>query len=343
MRLFTAILPDEAEMQALRTIQDEMKKQGFYGRFTDLYNLHMTLIFIGEYDDPDEVLDLMEEIPFEHVQLKPKEIRKLNDLYALIFEEDQNLNAYVRKLKRKLEENGIPYDRKSFLPHVTLLRKASGKADRLNQERIVNSEWDAHGVSLMKSEFGRNGMIYTELGYIQEETGEIAMADTKTMAEKWNMTKKTVASLCAHGFIPAADKVNGKWEIPETVPKPPCSVRFALRYLSNIEMINEGAVPKFFLYGKKTEEIVDAYEYLKDLGFCTDFRWISEGGEIDFQKTLTGVKLTAAGREFMKKNAGNSSDEDSSSFEISVNGKAGSSKLPVEGSVNVKYSRKSKE
>ncbi len=56
MRLFLAILPDENMRNALKTTQDRLRKEGLKGRYIDEWNLHLTLAFIGEYQDEDEVL-----------------------------------------------------------------------------------------------------------------------------------------------------------------------------------------------------------------------------------------------------------------------------------------------
>ena len=65
-------------------------------------------------------------------------------------------------IKDALTEAGIPFDRKRFSPHITLLRKAT--ADRLYGIDVPAASMTADAISLMRSERGKNGMIYTELG-----------------------------------------------------------------------------------------------------------------------------------------------------------------------------------
>ena len=51
MRLFIAImLPEEAGKKILK-FADALKRKGVTGRFVPLENLHLTLAFIGEYND----------------------------------------------------------------------------------------------------------------------------------------------------------------------------------------------------------------------------------------------------------------------------------------------------
>ena len=165
MRLFAAVLPDESFRQELETIQAQMKKKGIRGRYTDPFNLHLTLVFIGEYGNPDDVMDVLEEIPFEPSVLIPHRIEKLRDMYVLTFEENEIMTAYVRRIHRAFSKAGIPFDRKSFWPHITLVRKAEqDPAVPLSSEC---GPFACDSVSLMRSERGRNGMVYTETGKLE--------------------------------------------------------------------------------------------------------------------------------------------------------------------------------
>ena len=64
MRLFIAIQFDPHFKTALTTAQESLRQGGYRGHFTDVRNLHLTLTFIGEYSDPDRVLDAMEQVQF---------------------------------------------------------------------------------------------------------------------------------------------------------------------------------------------------------------------------------------------------------------------------------------
>lgn len=165
MRLFTAVLPCDSFRAELERLQDDLKEKGVTGRYTDSANLHLTLVFIGEYGDPEKIMDLLEEIPMEPVFLKPLRIEKLKDLYILRFEENEELNLLVSRMHRSFAENRIPFDRKSFLPHITLLRKA--ERDLEEPMNIPDSPMECDAVSLMHSKQGKNGMVYTEIGRLE--------------------------------------------------------------------------------------------------------------------------------------------------------------------------------
>ena len=56
MRLFIAIELEPNIKYALTEIQGTMKKQNIIGNYTPIENVHLTLAFIGEYPDPEQVL-----------------------------------------------------------------------------------------------------------------------------------------------------------------------------------------------------------------------------------------------------------------------------------------------
>ena len=64
MRLFIAINLSSEIRDALMKVQDEMFDRGVRGNFTPEANMHLTLAFIGDYPDPEPVLD---EIGRAHV------------------------------------------------------------------------------------------------------------------------------------------------------------------------------------------------------------------------------------------------------------------------------------
>ena len=59
MRLFIAIEFDRKIINSLKQVQGSLKACGLRGRYTKEENLQLTLAFIGEYDDPDKVLQVL--------------------------------------------------------------------------------------------------------------------------------------------------------------------------------------------------------------------------------------------------------------------------------------------
>lgn len=167
MRLFIAINLTDEMKDALITAQNEMFDQGIRGNYTSEENMHLTLAFIGEYPDAQPVLDALAGLSFTPFALTLDGIGCFGDLWWAGIRESAPLTSVVRRLRRALAENAIPFDKKRFSPHITLIRKASGKMPGV---RIQPVTMTVGAVSLMRSERGRNGMIYTELGAAEAES-----------------------------------------------------------------------------------------------------------------------------------------------------------------------------
>nr|MCR4590066.1 RNA 2',3'-cyclic phosphodiesterase [Lachnospiraceae bacterium] len=78
------------------------------------------------------------------------------------------LKKLVKTIRHSLSDKGIPFDRKRFSPHITVLRKASftGNSDSF-KIYLPDEEMKVEDISLMRSDRGKNGMIYTEIGYVE--------------------------------------------------------------------------------------------------------------------------------------------------------------------------------
>ena len=56
--------------EILKQVVSNLKAKGVKGNYSRRENLHITLAFIGEYGNPDEVMDCIEQVDF-----KPFDIR----------------------------------------------------------------------------------------------------------------------------------------------------------------------------------------------------------------------------------------------------------------------------
>ena len=166
MRLFLAILLNDAMRASLLRAQTQLKRGGVRGRFTPEENLHLTLAFIGEWSDPNAVLAAMETVPFSPFSLRLGGIGSFPGLLWAGVEENAALETYVRRLRRCLAEAGIPYDRKSFQAHITLVRRAAFQTPPALT--LPEAGMTVRGVSLMRSDRGKTGMLYTELGRVPD-------------------------------------------------------------------------------------------------------------------------------------------------------------------------------
>ena len=109
MRLFIAIQFDEKILEALTEFQDDLRVQGVTGNYTKRENLHITLAFIGEYGNPEDVLDAMEQVDFRSIDISLDGVGSFGELFWVGLKDNLQLAGYVKKLRRTLAESDIPY------------------------------------------------------------------------------------------------------------------------------------------------------------------------------------------------------------------------------------------
>ena len=164
MRLFVAVpLADEMK-RALIDTQKAMYDRGVRGRFSPEENLHLTLAFVGEVPEAGPVLDALSTVSFRPFTITLDGIGAFGDLWWAGLRDSAPLTAAARRVRRALAGSGIPFDRKRFSPHITLIRNASKDAAGL---RVAPVGMCVDRIALMRSDRGRGGMIYTELGCVE--------------------------------------------------------------------------------------------------------------------------------------------------------------------------------
>ena len=172
MRLFIAIPMKKAMQEKIKDVQAQFLHQQVRGNYTPPENLHMTLAFIGEFGDPDRVLDALEDVRFRPFRITMDRLGQFDRLWWTGLSRCPELDTLVHNVRYALAENGIPFDRKRFRPHITILRKAEYTRD-LEPVLVAPASMIVDSFSLMQSTRGKNGMIYTETGFIpaSEEVG----------------------------------------------------------------------------------------------------------------------------------------------------------------------------
>ena len=163
MRLFIAIPLNEEMRRAVLAAQETFRRHGVRGNYTRAENLHLTLAFIGEYDDPEAVLEAMDAAAFRPFELRLEGVGAFDDLWWIGLEKSEALNACVRSLRHALAEAGIPFDRKRFSPHITLVRRAVAGPGGMPGLSVAPAGMCVERICLMRSDRGKDGMIYTEI------------------------------------------------------------------------------------------------------------------------------------------------------------------------------------
>lgn len=163
MRLFLAIRMEDDMRQALLRCQEEMRRQGVGGHYTKAENLHLTLLFIGEYPDTEAVGEIAAAVPFPPLSLRLKGIGAFGDLWWAGIEPNEALERAAARLRHALAEAGIPFDRKAFQTHITLVRRAVFPGPGLPDIAVPPAGMRADHFSLMRSDRGKDGWVYTEV------------------------------------------------------------------------------------------------------------------------------------------------------------------------------------
>ena len=164
MRQFIAIEPSPGFLSALEDLQKQLRAAGVTGRFREPSGLHLTLAFIGEW--PEEVTEFLLEVrkPFPLVLSRLGFFPEANVLWAGV-EPSEELEHLAAKVRHVLAEAGIPFDRKKFVPHITLARKPSVPAEVvLSEIPVPRVSMMVEEVCLYRSDPGKNGMVYTVIG-----------------------------------------------------------------------------------------------------------------------------------------------------------------------------------
>ena len=163
-RLFFALWPDDRQRNRLRDIINSVAKT-VEGRPVDRRNWHVTLPYIGEFEDRriPELLNLASEIQVEPFRLQFDRLEfwarpKIACLAAATVPTE--LNGLVESLNSVLQEVGVIPDDRTYRPHITVSRSARAfTTERLTQRTLT--EWSSF--ELMESVSDRGGVSYIPL------------------------------------------------------------------------------------------------------------------------------------------------------------------------------------
>ena len=160
MRLFAAIqLSDEMKKTITGTLH-EMKQKGIRGNYVPLQNLHLTLAFIGETNDPGAVKEALKNVSFKQFRLSLSDMGTFGDLLWVGMKGNQGLSAAAKSVRDALDGAGIAYDQKKFTPHITIIRKVSGNWKQFPAPR---GDMMVKKISLMKTTFKDGKPVYSEV------------------------------------------------------------------------------------------------------------------------------------------------------------------------------------
>ncbi|MCR5420361.1 MAG: RNA 2',3'-cyclic phosphodiesterase [Lachnospiraceae bacterium] len=168
MRLFVAVELNERIKDELCYVQKRLENQGVKGRFTLRENMHLTLAFIGECKNPQNAENALSEVVLDPMNLELDGFGAFGDIYWIGIRECEALNKNVKRIRKALSDHKIPFDRKKFMPHITLVRDM--KYDNgIPSDEPFPVRMEVEYITLMRSDRGKNGMIYTPVREFETE------------------------------------------------------------------------------------------------------------------------------------------------------------------------------
>lgn len=169
MRCFIALeLPDGLLGETVALSRTLARTLG--GRFVAYENLHVTLAFLGEIGEAQAAaaISALDGVCGGRapVMLAPEGLgsfgKPSNATLWLGLAKTPELTGLVKDLEAALDDRGLSYDRRSFVPHVTLarhVRLGTGALDALP----FPAPQEAGRVTLFKSILGPEGATYKPL------------------------------------------------------------------------------------------------------------------------------------------------------------------------------------
>lgn len=160
MRLFVAIQLSDEIRKSLTASMHDLKKAGVKGSYVPAANLHLTLAFIGETDEPGAVSEALKNVSFKPFRLSMSELGTFDETLWAGVKGNQGLSGAAKSVRDALHAAGIPCDEKKFVPHITLIRRMSGPWKKVPTPK---GEMMVKKISLMKTTFKDGKPVYSEV------------------------------------------------------------------------------------------------------------------------------------------------------------------------------------
>ena len=160
MRLFVALQVSPSIKETLISVMEYARRQGLRGHYVTPQNLHLTMAFLGEVDDPAPVISALPKVRFQPFRLTLHDTVTFGNILCAGTQHPSELMALAQEIRQQLDEAGIDYDRKKFTPHITLVRNMNGPRPAVT---VPAESMMVKSFSLMKSELVGGQRVYTEV------------------------------------------------------------------------------------------------------------------------------------------------------------------------------------
>ena len=174
MRLFMAINCNDETKNLLLSVQDKIKAQSTKGNFSRPENFHLTLVFLGETPEehiPDicSVIEKAMAPPIAAFSLPFTQTgcfrHSHKELWWIGVEQADPSLRVIKNLRQRIVDGlstmGIPFDNRSFHPHITLGREIKHDVPIVIPKPKITLP--VNRISLMKSGRIKGILVYTEI------------------------------------------------------------------------------------------------------------------------------------------------------------------------------------
>lgn len=147
--------------KCIRTYGDELKSASRRGRYPGEENYHVTLAFIGEFNDLGKVKRALEKVVFEPFEISAGGVGSFGSIYYVkVKSEERMLDLLAEKVRGELEAAGVPFDCKRFKAHITIGRDVECDVP---VRCFETASMEVSEISLMKSDFIGGKRLYKSL------------------------------------------------------------------------------------------------------------------------------------------------------------------------------------
>jgi 2'-5' RNA ligase len=144
MRIFIGINFSKSVKNELSVVSDELKRISKKGRIIPRDNMHITMAFIGEVTEGDLglIIDAIEDTHIKEFEIYTDGMDlfkgKRGAVCYLKFKENKDILELNHRLKNQLSIRGINFDKKSFIPHITI-----GRDILVDYEELLKLNFDS--------------------------------------------------------------------------------------------------------------------------------------------------------------------------------------------------------
>lgn len=181
-RSFIALQLTEGSRNRLAELIDFYQAQDKYNEISwpNSENYHVTLAFLGDQLSSDlerlaEQLNFSEppniDINFNACELSYFPYHSRPKALAVILKLDSKIERLKSYTDQTLRSCGISYDKRKFIPHITLGRIRGRKTPNLViPPRYIDLDLDCSGLTLFHSDLRSDGAVYTPIFTINSES-----------------------------------------------------------------------------------------------------------------------------------------------------------------------------